>query len=310
VRLAIALALACGCSVSAGRNDDLAGAGGDDLAGADLAYPERDLYGLDFAGGCVEGTQGCYTVYAHGDHVLYKLDLANKDLVTVGPFKAPNVSVNGQMVEDVITDLAVAPDNTIWVVSHTKLYTADAKDGHVTLVGNVTSCGVAAVALSFGLDGTLYEADFQGAFCRIDLTVKPPKVVPIGTIGGGLAISGDLVAVGDGTMYGTAYTLADYPSGPTVTNNLLVKIDPKTGQSTVIGSTGFPRLYGAAYELGKVFAFTHSGSGQVVTIDPTTGKGTLYNTFTDPMTRMGIAFAGAGVNPMVAPIGARGGAGW
>jgi len=66
----------------------------------------------------------CYTVYAHSNDTLYKIDLMAKTLDVIGPFKAPK--------SDTMTDLAVAPDNTIYTVSKTTLYTADPNDGHVT----------------------------------------------------------------------------------------------------------------------------------------------------------------------------------
>ncbi len=249
------------------------------------------------AGGCSD-VGNCYTVYAHGDHILYRIDLAAKALIKIGPFNAPMVGTG----EDVITDLAVAPDDTIWVVSKTNLYTASAVDGHVTLVGSLASCGTQTVALTFTPDAKLYAADFQGAFCRIDTSQSPPAVIPVGTLGSGLAIAGDLVAVADGTMYGTAYRLSDPANMGTQINNILVKIDPATGQVlSQIGMTGFPKLFGIAYEQGQVFGFTHDGTGTVITIDPTTGVGTLYGTFMDPTTMMGIRFAGAGVNALVPP---------
>jgi hypothetical protein len=250
--------------------------------------------------GCTGSGNGCYTVYAHADHVLYKIDLQNKTLDTVGNFNAP--MVNGK--EDVITDLAVSPaDDTIWVISNTNLYTADPNDGHVTLVGPVTSCGTSAVALSFSHDGELYAGDFQGAFCRIDPSAKPPTVTPVNMIGSGMALSGDLVAVADGTMYGTAYNKADKSGMGTQVNNVLVKIDPNTGAvAQQIGSTGYGKLFGVAFALGQVFGFTHDGSGDVITIDPQTGKGSLYKSFNDPSTGKGISFAGAGVNANVSPI--------
>jgi hypothetical protein len=121
-------------------------------------------------------------------------------------------------------------------------------------------------------------------------------------LGQGLTIAGDIVAVGDNTMYGTAQRIADGNNSGSALNNILVKINPSTGSvSTVVGMTGFPKMFGIAYALGQVFGFTHDGSGHVVTIDPKTGAGTLYNTFTDPSTGMGISFAGAGVNSMVSP---------
>ena len=256
--------------------------------------------GADLAQAGCEGQNNCYTVYAHADHVLYSIDLMAKTLVTVGPFKAPNINVSGTMEEDPITDLAVAPDGTIYVVSERSIYTADPTDGHVTLLGPLTACGQACVALSFTADNKLYTADFKGAFCNIDISVSPPKVSSLGDIGRNLAVSGDLVAVADGTMFAT---VSDLSTSSTQKNNMLATIDPSTGAvSTPIGSTGSPKLFGAAYALGKVFGFTHDGSGHVVTIDPTTGAGTPFNTFTDPSTGMGISFAGAGVNAMVAPI--------
>ena len=269
------------------------GDGNEDLAmpfTGDLAVPPN---------GC-NGASGCYTVYAHGDHELYSIDLMAKTLIDVGPFKAPMVGSS----EDVITDLAVAPDGTIWVVSHASLYTASAMDGHVTKVGDLATCGTEAVALSFTPDGKLYSGDYKGALCNIDTTMMPPKVTLVGMLSGGLALSGDLVAVGDGTMYGTAYKLSDSSNSGTQINNLLVKIDPTTAQVTAtLGSTNYPKLFGAAYALGQVFGFTHDGSGDVITISPMTGAGTLFNHFDDPANPgHGIYFAGAGVNSMVSPI--------
>jgi len=249
--------------------------------------------------GCEGQASGCYTVYAHGDHVLYSIDLMAKTLVTVGPFNAPKVGSS----EDVITDLAVGPDNTIYVVSKTNIYTASPIDGHVTLLGAISTCGSDNVAMSVTPDGKLLLGDFKGTMCKVDITMTPPTVTQIGMVGQGMALSGDMVAVADGTIYGTGYLISDGNTKGTGLNNVLVKLDPATGQMTSqVGATGFPKLFGVAYGIGQVFGFTHDGSGDVVTIDPNTGKGTLFNSFKDPSTNMGISFAGAGVNPMVSPI--------
>ena len=240
--------------------------------------------------------QGCYTVYAHSDHVLYRIDLTNKLLITIGNFNAPKISG----AEDSITDLAVAPDDTIYVISKTNLYTASPTNAQVTLVSPVAACGGYAVALTFTPDGSLYAGDHKGAFCSIDISSKPPRLNPLGNVGSGFGLAGDLVAVADGTMYGTVYTITDATSE---NNNTLVTIDPKSGAVIkTIGKTGFPRLFGVAYENGQVFGFTGDGSGNVVTIDPKTGTGTLYNSFMDPATGKGITFGGAGVNAKVPPM--------
>ena len=289
------------CGAAGGRNTGFLppGVDGSVAANPDLANPNGPPRPPDGGSppppnGCGE-LSGCYSVYAHSDHILYQVDLKNKLLVEIGPFAAPMVSGR----EDAITDLAVAPDNTVYVISKTNLYTANSKTGHVTLIAPIGACGTTAVALTFTPDGALYAGDHKGAFCRIDLKPNPPQVISIGSVGGGYGLAGDLVAVGDGTMFGTVYTVA---SAASESDNTLVKIDPKTGRAVqVIGATGFPRLFGVAFEQGVVFGFTGDGSGQVITIDPKTGKGTRYNTFLDPTTNKGIAFAGAGVNSMVAP---------
>lgn len=303
--LAIVFGLGCavGCSSGPGRLGGH-GDGGNHLGDGMLSYGDGGGQNPGDGGqaGCASEPAGCYTVYAHSNNVLYRIDLMAKTLVEVGPFNAPDVTVNNKMVQDIMTDLAVSPkDDTIYTVSNTNLYTVSATDGHVTLIAPIANCGTQAVALTFTPDGNLYAADFKGALCRIDLGANPPTVTQVGTLGSGLAIAGDIVAVGDGTMYGTAYRLSD-TSGGTQNNNLLVKIDPMTGAASApIGSTGYPKLFGVAYALGQVFGFTHDGSGDVVTIDPKTGQGALYNTFKDPTTNMGISFAGAGVNADVSP---------
>ena len=241
--------------------------------------------------GCAE-LQPCFTVYAHSDDVLYHIDLAKKTLVEIGPFNTSG--------GDVITDLAVSPDDGLWGVSEASyLYSIDPATGQATQVTSLAACGTFSVALTFSTDGNLYAGDYMGAFCRIDTGQTPPDVINVGTLGNNLALAGDMVAVSDGTLYGTAY---DLTNAATTSNNILVTINPTTGVATPIGSTGFPNLYGVAFEEGRVFGFTHDGSGQVVTLDPSTGAGTLYGTFTDPGSGSAIAFAGAAVNPNVPPV--------
>ena len=240
----------------------------------------------------------CYSVYAHADHILYVVDLQAQTLITVGPFKAPTVGTT----EDVITDLAVAPDNTIYVVSETALYSASPTDGHVTRLGSLSACGMRTVALTTTPDGKLWAGDFKGAVCEIDIQVSPPQVKPPIMLTGGFALTGDMVAVADGSVFGTAYKLSDAASQGSQANNLLVKINLATGAVTSVGPTGYPKLFGASFGLGTVMGFTHDGTGHVVKINPATGAGTVLATFIDPVTQMPISFAGAGVSSLVPPI--------
>lgn len=249
--------------------------------------------------GCPAGSTGCFTVYAHTDHALYVLNLATSSLESVGPFNAP--IPDGGVAEDVITDLAVTPDDKLWVISATQLYNADPATGHVSVVGGLAACGQGNVALTSNLAGKLYLGDNKGAICSLDPATHPPTVGPIETLGGGYALTGDIVVVSDGTAYATGYNLA---APATLTSNLLLTLDltnPAAPQS--IGPTGYPRLFGVAFGLGKVLAFTHDGSGRVASIDPATGIGSPFGTFQDSVTQQPIQFGGAGVNPRVSKSG-------
>jgi hypothetical protein len=233
---------------------------------------------------------GSFTVYAHSNTVLYSVDVQAKTLNTVGNFNAPG--------GDTMTDLAVAPDNTIYVISETAIYTASATDGHVTKLGSLSACGSKGVALTTTPDGKLWTGDFMGTLCQIDTTQTPPAVLPPISMNSNMALSGDFVAVADGTVFGTAYNKADGSGQGTQANNLLVKIDISTGTVTQIGSTGYPNLFGVAFAAGQVFGFTHDGTGHVVTIDVTSGVGTAFGTFLDASNK-GISFGGAGVSSLV-----------
>jgi hypothetical protein len=237
------------------------------------------------------GLNNCYSVYAHSNDTLYVVDLMAKTLQTVGKFNAPN--------SDVITDLAVAPDNTIYVVSETAIYTASATDGHVTKVGTTAACGTKAVALTTLPNGDIWTGDYSGALCKINVSVMPPSVGSPITMGSGMALAGDLVAVADGTVYGTAIKLNDTT---TQNANILVTIDLSTGAVTQKGSTNTPKLFGVSYALGQVIGFTHDGTGHVVSINPSTGAASPFATFKDPTTNQPISFAGAGVNSLVPVI--------
>lgn len=240
------------------------------------------------------GLPNCYSVYAHSNDTLYVVDLMAKTLTTVGAFNTP--------MNDVITDLAVAPDDTIYVISNTAIYTASATDGHTTKVGSLAACGQRGVALTTTPDGKIWEGDFMGALCEIDISTPTPTVKPPVMMSNGMALSGDLVAIDTGTVFGTAYKLADAANMGTQASNVLVKIDLATGAVTQVGATGYPKLFGTSFAENSVFGFTHDGTGHVVKIDPTTGASTMYATFMDPVTQKPISFAGAGVNSMVSII--------
>jgi hypothetical protein len=280
-----------GAAGSAGSVRDAAapGSGGADAA-SDASIVQR---------GCDRASSGCRTVYAHTSRWLFYYDLATHSLVDIGPFNAPNVPTpGGGTAEDSIANLAVTPNDRIWVVSRVNLYTADATTGHVSIVGPLAGCGTGTVALTADVNGVLYAGDAAGAICRVDPMTTPPTVTQSGTLGGNLALAGDLVTVGSRATYGSGFQKGSGQSS--LSNNALITLAPNSpGSAAFVGLTGFGRLFGLAYGAGKVLGFTGDGSGHVIGIDAATGAGTLLSTFTDPSTGQLAKFAGAGVSPLV-----------
>jgi hypothetical protein len=169
-----------------------------------------------------------------------------------------------------MTDIAMTPSGDLYTISSTSLYWIDRNTGAAYFV--MTVPGSLNNALTFLPDSRLLAADAGGTLKVIDPNLG--TVTNIGKYGLGYGSSGDLVAVGDGTMFGLSATNS---AGTSIaTNNLLMIVDTATGTATPVGATGFGNVFGIAYYGSRVIAFT--GSGQILEIDPTTGAGTLLAT--------------------------------
>jgi hypothetical protein len=265
-----ALGAACGPPEREGGDGDDDG----DLR-ADAAPPPADAAEFIDARPVVPETP---TVYAHTKDMLYRLEEGTLSPIVIGPFKAPGA--------DPITDLAVAPEGTIYCISKHTLYTADATDGHVTKVAAIASGPMAGnVGLTTLPSGDLLATDSSGGVRRINR--MNGAVMEIGSFGGGLATAGDLVAVESGTMYG----ISDKgPVGNEATNNWLITVDTVTGVGTPVGQIGRGKVFGAAFVDGKVLAFT--ANGDIIEVEPATGEGLLRKS-------TGLEFWGAGVSSLV-----------
>jgi hypothetical protein len=268
---------------------DTRGTGDDDVGAADAAVTNVDGGDPDGnfvdAGLIPDGSGGgeAFTVYVHSKDTLYTMDPTSFALTTIGTFDPPTA--------DDITDLAVATDGTIFVISKTKLYKADAHDAHVTFVATLSSTPTGGnVGLTFLPSGDLLATDSTGGERSIDPVTG--AVHELGSFGNGLATAGDLVATADGTMYAISDTA---PGGGTAfANNYLLRVDTSTWLGTAVGQIGAKQVFGAAFINGKVLVFTKGG--QIFEVDPATGAGTLKATTV-------IEFWGAGVSPLVPPIG-------
>src|SRR5438093_324081 len=82
--------------------------------------------------------------------------------------------------------------------------------------------GPTGVALTTTPDGKLYMGDYSGAICEIDISGATPVVKSPVMMQNGFALSGDMVGIDTGVVFGSAYKLSD---SATQNNNILVKVD-------------------------------------------------------------------------------------
>jgi len=176
------------------------------------------------------------TIYANSPDALYRVDPVTFAVTKVGNFNAG----------DQMTDVAVTPAGAVYGISFTTLYAINKTTGAATALGTVGGNG--NNSLTFLPGGQLLASDSNG-----DLkTINPATaaVTFIGNYGSSLGSSGDLVAVASGQMYGTA---------PGPSSDLLVKVNTASGAATSVGPTGNSSVWGLAYAGSRVIGFTTGG---------------------------------------------------
>ncbi len=206
----------------------------------------------DPATGCNGGT----TFYGSTARSLVVIDLsgATPRVLPVGDFGAE------------VTDLARAPDGTLYAVGFDSLYRVDQRTGRATLVGSLGVNDVNGLVwggqglLASSTDGLLYEVSPATGAAR-----------PLGSFGPGIGSSGDLCFGPGGALYMTS------PEGGRAgAPDRLVRVDPRTGAAAVVGPTGTARVYGLAWVDGALTGVTESGA--LVRLDLRTGGATTLGT--------------------------------
>lgn len=242
------LSVACGSSGS----DPDAGPGGGDGGGAraDALPPPVNA-----------------AVYAHSASSLYRVDPNSLQVSLVGPFGWPAAN-------DSMTDIAIDKDGNMTGVSYTRVYSVNKETAECTFLADLsattfnglsyvppTSPDPNAPEILVGAEG------LTGNVYQIDPATGAQTL--LGSYGGGLGSSGDIVSV---RGFGTVATV----TSPASTNDQLASIDTTTWQATVIGDTGFDEIWGLGFWGDKVYGFTDSS--KFLLIDVTTGAGTEVET--------------------------------
>ncbi|MEM9194059.1 MAG: hypothetical protein AAGF12_33095 [Myxococcota bacterium] len=193
-------------------------------------------------------TVGCVaSALIHDTTTLFDVDLPSG---TVTPITPTNPS---------LTDIALAPDRTLFAVDFTAIYRLDETNGSVSLVSEEQPD---LVALEVGPDGRLYAAALGPEVFRVDVGTGATQVVA--GLPRGLVASGDIAFVGDRMLI----TVTDTPRSETIPDGL-VEVDLFTSTGRLLGSTGVPCIWGLAAFGPELFGF--SCTGLLLRIDPMTG---------------------------------------
>ncbi len=216
-------------------------------------------------------------VYAHSADMLFAVKPETLELTEVGPFAWPSEP-------DQMTDIAVDANGNMVGVSFDRVYSIDKETAVCTLLSEFSGGSFNGLGFVEGVgdDGgaTLIGAAQDGGWYAID--PRTGDVELVGSYGGSMGSSGDVVYIRDGGTFATV-------NHPNFATDVLVSVDPDGGAATVIGETGFDGIWGIAYWDGQVFGFTQSG--QFLLIDIATGQGTLVET-------SDVSFWGAGVTTL------------
>ncbi len=213
-------------------------------------------------------------VFAHSGGTLFRVDAS-----TYAPAMVGDMKLNGAVLPQSITDIAIDIDDRMLGVTLDKLYEIDETTGAVTLVTSLPAAAQGFQSLSFVPDPAddtkdiMIAANFDGDVYKIDTTNgAATKIGSYGTVANGVVkSSGDIIGVRGFGNYATVKI------GNDMTQDYLAKIDAANGfKATPLGTgTGFKDIFGLAFWEGTIFGFVAgTNGGNIVKIDPNTGAGT------------------------------------
>ena len=209
-------------------------------------------------------------VYANSSDSLYEVEPNTGNVYFIANFWDDDGGLRN------FVDIAIDLEGRMYGGTYDKLYRIDPTTGYATPI-----CQPAAemTALTFTSEGVLVT----GGADRISLLDVDTCQTQTLLTGSFWETSGDLVGLPDGFLY---WTVVGDAGG-----DELVKLDPNTGMTQWIGSTGHTSLYGLGYDKGELFGF--SSTGKIVALNTQEAKGAVRSIPGD------ISWWGATTNPVV-----------
>jgi len=204
-------------------------------------------------------------IYAHTSSTLYTWNSQTLTVTQVGPFIwPPNV------LSDSMTDIAIDYDGKLFGVSFSRAYRCSAKTAECIFLANLPT---SFNGLTIVPEGTiepntevLIGIGNNGSWNRVDVVGNQATVTQLGSYGVGYTSSGDAYSIeGLGTF-------ASVNKTGTLGGNMLVKVDPVTGQvlEQIGVMQGYFSVYGLASDGENAFAF--DASGAIVKLNVDTGQ--------------------------------------
>jgi hypothetical protein len=209
-------------------------------------------------------------LYANTKGELFTVDPATGWTSPVGRFRLLGEPVTGMV------DIAVDGEGRLFGATFDTLWRIDPTNADVSPLCEVPFAFYALTATDTG--------ELVGA-AKDELLIVDPDTCATRHLSraAGYDTSGDIVGLPDGFLYWTVLGGRDKP-------DQLVRVDPRTGATKMIGPVGFDRLFGLAYADGKLFGF--SSTGNIVRIDPANGRSALLGHTSD------LSWWGAATNPV------------
>lgn len=223
-------------------------------------------------------------VFGHSGTVLYRLDPDTHEVAVVGPFAGCTAT---------IIDIALDADSNMYGTAFSSLWAIDRDTAQCTKIAN----GSYPTSLSFVPAGTV-DAErealvgYDGAqYVRVDTVTG--AVTNLGSLGGGLQSSGDLVSVIGGSSYLTV-------RGPGCdAADCIIEINPSNGiMLKNFGSVGYDEVFGLAFWAGRAYGFAREGVLFEIAFDGSTATSTPIPF---PVAPPGLEFFGAGSTTSAPP---------
>jgi hypothetical protein len=197
-------------------------------------------------GTCPRATE---SAYINSTTDLYSHDPVANTTRHIGQFKVDGVATGG------FTDIAIDSQGLLFGYSNGGFYSINPNTAEAQKVA--VTAATEGTGLTFLSDGHLVVAG-----PRVDIVDRGTgQVVRTLVPAGRFTTSGDIVALPDGLLYWAVRGS---------NGDQLVRIDPRSGETTVIGSVGVSGVYGLGYANGVLLGYT--SNGRALEIDPQTAK--------------------------------------